>query len=98
MKIRHLRLERVLGTLLWVLAGLADRGFSDEHGQTDTVVRTVYDYDAGSLRSVIAQAAPGATITFDPILNHQVITLTEGAITIDKNINILGLAGGSFDH
>jgi hypothetical protein len=45
----------------------------------------------GSLRDVIACAAPGATITFAPGLMSQTIILTTGEIIINKNLTLSGL-------
>jgi CSLREA domain-containing protein len=51
------------------------------------------DLSAGdlSLREAIANASPGTTINFDPSLAWGTITLTEGQLTIDKNLFINGL-------
>jgi hypothetical protein len=47
---------------------------------------------AGSLRAVIAAAAPGATITFAPALSGQTISLGGSQIPLDKNVTIDGSA------
>ncbi|HKG98286.1 MAG TPA: Ig-like domain repeat protein, partial [Pyrinomonadaceae bacterium] len=55
-----------------------------------TLVTTTADSGAGSLRQVIANACDGATISFDPAVfaTPQTITLTSGAIVINKNLTI----------
>jgi hypothetical protein len=59
-------------------------------------VTTNADSGLGSLRDTVAGAFPGATIAFAPALSGQVITLTNGEITLSNNITIDGsaLAGG----
>ena len=52
------------------------------------VVTTTADSGAGSLRAVVAGAAPGATVTFTAGLSGQVIALTSEDILLDKNITI----------
>lgn len=52
------------------------------------VVTTTADTGAGSLRSVVAGAAAGATVTFAPALSGQTIVLTNGAIGLNRNITI----------
>jgi hypothetical protein len=56
-----------------------------------TVVKNTNDSGNGSLRDVIACALDGETITFDPSLSGQTITLTTGEILINKNLTIQGL-------
>src|SRR5262245_52247745 len=46
----------------------------------------------GSLRSEIAQASPGDTIKFASGLKGQIITLSQGPITITENLTIRGFA------
>src|SRR6266536_2575409 len=48
------------------------------------------DGTPGTLRSAMAAAAPGDSITFDPSLTGQTITLTGGQLLIDKNLSITG--------
>ena len=55
----------------------------------DTVTSTLDDGSAGTLRAVIAAAAPGDTIAFDPSLDGQTITLS-GEIALDKSLTIQG--------
>src|SRR5260370_25665663 len=49
------------------------------------------DSGDGSLRVAIAAASSGDTITFDPSLAGQTITLTSGELAIDKSLDIKGL-------
>ncbi|MEP7163306.1 MAG: choice-of-anchor Q domain-containing protein [Ferruginibacter sp.] len=55
---------------------------------TNPIVTTNADAGAGSLRQAILDACPGSTITFDPSLNGQTITLASTLPTIDKNLTI----------
>src|SRR6266545_4650250 len=48
------------------------------------------DGTPGTLRSAMAAAAPGDSITFDPSLTGQTITLTGGQLLIDKDLIITG--------
>ncbi len=59
---------------------------------SNPVVTTTADSGAGSLREAIANACPGATITFaSPLFDTaQTITLTSGVLTIDKDLTING--------
>jgi protocatechuate 3,4-dioxygenase beta subunit len=52
------------------------------------VVNNTNDSGPGSLRDVIDCVEPGDTVTFHSSLHGQVIHLTSGSITIDKNIFI----------
>jgi hypothetical protein len=52
------------------------------------VVTTTNSSGAGSLRAVVAAAAPGATITFAPALSGQVISTGTNSIVLDKNVTI----------
>ena len=54
------------------------------------VVTTNSDAGPGSLRQAILDACPGSTITFDPSLNGQTITLASTLPVIDKNLTISG--------
>ncbi|MGE5170198.1 MAG: choice-of-anchor Q domain-containing protein [Rudaea sp.] len=74
------------GTLAWACA-LSLFALSS---LADAQVTTTADAGVGSLRSVIAAAAPGATITFDPSLYGSTITLTSGEIAIAKTLTIQG--------
>ena len=56
------------------------------------VVANANDSGAGSLRQAIADAEPGATITFDSSLYGQTITLSN-EITINKDLTIVGGEG-----
>ncbi|MCL5996768.1 MAG: hypothetical protein M1546_12035 [Chloroflexi bacterium] len=56
---------------------------------TITVTNT-NDKGAGSLRHAIANAAAGDTIVFAPNLSGVTITLTSGALVINKNLTISG--------
>ncbi|HEV3083819.1 MAG TPA: hypothetical protein VGY66_28820 [Gemmataceae bacterium] len=49
---------------------------------------------AGSLRAEIAAANPGDTINFAPSLDNQTITLANGPLQINKNLNIQGPGAG----
>src|SRR5262249_33430675 len=48
------------------------------------------DGSAGTLRAQVNTAAAGDVITFDPSLNGQTITLTQGQIAINKDLTIQG--------
>jgi uncharacterized repeat protein (TIGR03803 family) len=63
--------------------------------QATDPVTTNADSGAGSLRAVIAAAAPGDTITFDSSLTGQTITLTSGEIIINEDLTITGPGSGS---
>ncbi len=56
---------------------------------TTTVLNT-NDSDFGSLRDAVDCAANGATITFDPAINTQLIQLSSGQIVVDKDLTIIG--------
>src|SRR5579864_1108187 len=58
---------------------------------TLTVTSTADDGSSGTLRSVIASAGPSDTIRFARDLRGDTITLTQGQLTIGKNLNIEGL-------
>src|SRR5947209_18708959 len=49
------------------------------------------DSGDSSLRAMLALASSGDTITFDPSLAGQTITLTSGQLVIDKSLDIEGL-------
>src|SRR5438128_1706937 len=49
------------------------------------------DSGDGSLRAMLALASSGDTITFDPSLAGQTITLTSGELAINKSLDIEGL-------
>jgi len=59
-------------------------------GAAPIVVTTSADSGPGSLRAAVAAAVTGDTITFDPALSGQTITLTTGEIAIKKAITITG--------
>src|SRR5207244_4125294 len=48
------------------------------------------DGSNGTLRSVLAAAAPGSTIVFDHSLNNATITLTGGQLNLNKNLDVEG--------
>ena len=58
--------------------------------QRTLLVTNVDDTGAGSLRQAIMDASPGDTISIDESLLGQTITLTSGALLLDKNIAITG--------
>ena len=70
-----------------------DDGFSitvtDEVGETH-VVTSAADNGAGSLRQTVADVKSDDTISFDPNLSGQTITLTGGPITITEDIIVSG--------
>jgi hypothetical protein len=55
-----------------------------------TLVTNNADSGQGSLRDIIIRACPGSTITFDPSLNGQTITLTSGELLVNKSLTIQG--------
>src|SRR5688572_19230646 len=61
-----------------------------------SLVLNTNDSGPGSLRDLIAIAPAGDTITFDPSLSGQTITLTNGQITItnDVTLDASALSGG----
>ncbi|HZV69059.1 MAG TPA: hypothetical protein VFG10_05920 [Saprospiraceae bacterium] len=60
---------------------------------TPSIVMNTSDSGPGSLRDLVACVGPGATISFDPSLVNQTITLTSGSILINKNITFSGPTG-----
>ena len=60
--------------------------------QAATTVTNLNDSGAGSLRQAIIDASPGDTIDFGMT---GTITLTSGALTVDKNLTITGPTSGS---
>src|SRR4051794_10448768 len=58
---------------------------------TLTVTSPLDDGSAGTLRAVIGAASPGSTIVFAPSLNNKTITLTQGQLNLNKNLDIEGL-------
>ncbi len=52
------------------------------------VVDSLADSGAGSLRQLIADAAPGDTIIVDPSLSGDTITLTSGELLIDESLSL----------
>ena len=63
--------------------------FTTKTGQTSLTVTDISDNGPGSLRQAIASANIGDTITFDPSLSGQTITLAS-SLDIDKSITIDG--------
>lgn len=61
----------------------------------NVTVTTSADAGLGSLRQTVATASPGDTVRFFVSLFGNTITLTSGAITIDKNLRIVGLGDDS---
>jgi hypothetical protein len=49
------------------------------------------DSSVGTLRAVLAAAQNGDTIKFAKQLNGQTITLSQGQITVSKNVDVAGL-------
>ena len=56
----------------------------------DRWVTNTNDAGLGSLRTEIADAAQGDTVRFATLMNARTITLTSGAIILDKNLTIDG--------
>src|SRR5262249_24201973 len=59
-----------------------------------TVASALDDGSAGTLRAQVAAAAAGDVIVFDPSLNGQTITLTQGEINIAQDLVIQGPGAG----
>ena len=68
----------------WVASCLLSLGA----GAFAETVTNTNDSGPGSLRQVIADAAPGANIDFDPALSGQSIALTSGNLVINKNLTV----------
>lgn len=88
----------VLPVMATVLAGCADRKQPTAPAPPaptldvvpgPCVVASTADDGVGSLRAAIANVAC-ATITFDPVLDGQQITLTTGQLAISRNVAIQG--------
>ena len=75
--------------LLIALVGAAAVGLPSLRGATITVT-DITDIGVGSLRQALADANDGDTITFDPSLNGQAITLVSGQLLLDKSVTITG--------
>ena len=58
-------------------------------------VTSLADGGPGSLRQVITAASSGDTVIFDPILTGKTIILTNGEISVAKNLTINGLGAAS---
>ena len=58
------------------------------------VVTNAADDEPGSLRDQVAAAASGDTLTFDPDLNGQTLSLVGMQLVIDKSLTILGPGPG----
>ena len=82
----------VTGTLGWVPFTATSAGL---HATRGPVVENTDDSGPGSLRDAVALAVPDATITFDPALSGQTITLLS-QVLLDKDLAIdaSSLAGG----
>jgi hypothetical protein len=75
-----------------VVGSTIDRGaFENTTGLPSTIVMNTADSGAGSLRTIIADACSGNTITFSNTLLNQTILLTGPQIDINKNLIIDGL-------
>lgn len=75
-----------------LVGGTIDRGaFENTTGLPSTIVMNTADSGAGSLRTIIADACSGNTITFSNTLLNQTILLTGPQIDINKNLIIDGL-------
>jgi hypothetical protein len=57
---------------------------------SNALVLNTNDAGPGSLRWAIAEVCPGGTITFDPSLRGQTITLTTGTLQVNRDLRILG--------
>ena len=80
----------VLGNPRFV--GGIDRGaFENTTGPPSTVVTSIADNGPGSLRTTIANACSGNTITFSPSLAGQTIVITGTQFILNKNLIIQGL-------
>ena len=93
----QIRLLAARTFLFLVLALLALLGWPTlVHAATLTITSTADDGSAGTLRSEIAAASPGDTITFDPVVfaANQTITLLQGTLTISQSLTINGPAVG----
>jgi hypothetical protein len=68
----------------------------DQSGQSYSIVENTLDNGPGSLRQVISNAPFGATVTFDPSLAGQTITLTSGQIILSNSVYLYatGLTNG----
>jgi hypothetical protein len=74
----------------WV-ARLAVEALEDRYvPSTLTVTSALDDSSTGTLRDVVNTASAGDVINFDPSLNGQTITLTQGEINIAKDLTIQG--------
>lgn len=82
-------LTNALGVVLALLCGL-----SFSHARTLTVTSTV-DGMPGSLRATIQQARTGDDIVFDSDTDGSLISLTLGAILIDRSVTITGNGVGA---
>src|SRR5271166_3369001 len=68
------------------LEALEDRALPS----TLTVTSVADDGSAGTLRAILAAAHTGDTIQFARQLDGQTITLTQGQLTVSKNLSIAG--------
>jgi len=75
--------------LIFTLALLCFLGIVESHATKLTVIN-INDEGSGSLRYTIDSAASGDTIIFSSAINNSKILLSEGPLTISKNLVILG--------
>ena len=73
-----------------VVSGKVDIGSVEiQSGEDYSIVLNTLDSGPGSLRQVVSNAPPGATITFDASLSGQIITLTGGQIILSNSLYYL---------
>jgi hypothetical protein len=89
-RIRAQAISRQRGTFRPRLEALEHRSLPS----TLTVLNNLDDYRPGSLREVIAAAADGDTIDFDPSLNGKTITVNSDQMILNKNLTIQGPGAG----
>lgn len=95
MTFSSIRMTFAAALLFGVVAGSLSLLMPSSGVQANTLVVTNNaDSGPGSLRQAIVDAIPGDTITFDVSLDGQTITLTGGALTINKNLTVVGPFSG----
>lgn len=83
---------RIVLNLILIVALLSVASIGVQRAMAASLIVTnINDDGPGSLRQIIANAQHGDTITFDPDLAGQTITLTSGQLLINKNLTIRGL-------